>query len=62
MSSKQNVSRLNRRNGGTGQTWIKEHITNGRSLPVNLEWMSTQDQLLRDDPCGIGIQETPHGH
>ena len=47
---------------GEGRTWIEEHVTNGRSLPVNLEWMSTQDQLLRDDPCGIGIQETPHGH
>lgn len=41
-------------------TGVEEHVTNGRCLFVDLEWVPSQDDALGDHPGGIRVKEAAH--
>lgn len=41
-------------------TWVEEHVADGRRLFVNLDRVAGQDDALRDDSCGVRMQEASH--
>jgi len=44
------------------QTWIEEHVSHGCRFFVHLEWMTAENDTLRDNPGCIWIQEATHTH
>ncbi len=41
-------------------TAVEEHVSHGCGLPVHLEWVSAQNNALRDNAGGVCVQETTH--